>query len=443
MIPNSSRRSALPQAVLLVCLAMSCPTLLTAGELPPAHPPAGPGPTVRRLTLEEARQLALTNNKALALGRLNVEQLQHATNAARKDYFPKVLGSETYFHFNHDLGSVLTLRRGRLGLLPPGTATINAAVFNQDSNFSTVFVAQPITKLIAVNALVQIARADELAAQAKLDKGTRDLLSGVTQAYHGLVGAKRIQTALELQVKLLEQLLSVKPVPELRVGLLEARQGLAQVRGQIQELTVQINDLLDLPACTVLELVDPMPPDLAVRCADDAAEWAAKNNPEVREAEQSIAKAEAGLKVARMDYLPDVNIVGGYANQGFADYIQDNFSYIGIVGSYTFWDWGKRRDVKRQRQTQIALALQNLEVTRDKVRLEARKAYVSFEQAREAYRLAGEMVQARKEAEKGTTGQAAVQAKAETAKAELEYMKAEITYRVAHTQLTALLCSDQ
>jgi len=431
MIPNSSRRSVLPQAVLLVFFATTCrPSLLVAGEVPPAHAPTAPGTNVRRLTLEEARQLALTSNKALALARLNVEQLQHATNAARKDYFPKVLGASTYAHFNHDLGSVLTLKRGRLGILAPGTTTINAAVLNQDSSLSTVFVAQPITKLIAVNAAVQIARADELAAQAKLDKGTRDLLSGVTQAYHGLVGAQRIQTALELQVKLLEQLVSVKPVPELRVGLVEARQGLVQVRGQVQELTDQLNDLLDLPACTVLALAGP------------AAEWAAKNNPEVREAEQSIAKAEAGLQVARMDYLPDVNIIGGYANQTGASYIQDNFSYIGITGSYTFWDWGKRRDIKRQRQTQIALAQQNLQVTIDKVRLEARKAYVSFEQAREGYRLAGEMVQARKAAEKGATGQAAVQAKAETSKAELEYMKAEITYRVAHAQLAALLCSE-
>ena len=65
---------------------------------------------------------------------------------------------------------------------------------------------------------------------------------------------------------------------------------------------------------------------------------------------------------------------------------------------------------------------------------------VTFEQAREANRLAGEMVQARKEAEKAATGAAALQAKAETAKAELEAMKAEITYRVAHAQLAALVC---
>src|SRR5262249_9408141 len=143
--------------------------------------------------------------------------LQHATNAARKDYFPKALGNVTYFHFNDNLGQVLTFERGKFGRLQPGISTVSVPILNQDSTLSTVMVAQPITKLIAVNAAVQIARADENAAQAQLDKGTRDLLSGVAQAYYGLLGAQRIQTALELQVRLLEQLVSAKPAPELRI----------------------------------------------------------------------------------------------------------------------------------------------------------------------------------------------------------------------------------
>jgi outer membrane protein TolC len=395
---------------------------------------------VRRLTLEEARQLALQNNKALALARLNITEKQHATAAARKDYFPKVLGNVTYFNFNDNLGQVLTAT-GALGLLPTGTP-IETAVANRNSTLTTLFLAQPITKLIAVNAAVQVARADENTARAQLDKGTRDLLSGVAQAYYGLAGALRIRAALELQVKLLEQVFSAQPAPELRVGLLEARQGLLQVRGQVQELSDQLNDLLGLPACTILELVDPVPGDLPARCADDAAQAAVACSPEVREAQQKIRMAEAGLKVARMDYLPDVNIIGGWANQTFASYIQPNIGYIGLSGTYTFWSWGKKKDVERQRQTDIALAQQNLEVTMDKVALDARKAFGAYEQAREAYRLAGEMVEARKDAEKGLAGPAAMQAKADTSKAELESMKAEIAYRVAHAQLAALLCVE-
>jgi hypothetical protein len=85
------------------------------------------------------------------------------------------------------------------------------------------------------------------------------------------------------------------------------------------------------------------------------------------------------------------------------------------------------------------MARQNLQVTADKVRLDARKAYLGYEQAHEANRLAAEMVAARKDAEKYAAGPAALQAKGDTAKAELEAMKAEIAFRVAYAQLVALI----
>jgi outer membrane protein TolC len=424
-------------AALAFLAAFACPPGLRAQQAPP-----GDGPPVRRLTLEEARALALANNKSLELARLNVAEKEHAVSAASRDYFPKVLGSVDWFHFDSSLGNIVVTASGAAGLLQPGTVLANTSVLRQDSTLSTMFAAQPITKLIAVNAAVKIARADENAAKAQLDKGTRDLLSGVTQAYEGLLGALRMQAFLEVQANLLEQLMQLKPSPEVRVGLVVARQTLLEVRGQIKELTATLNSLLDLPACTVLELVDPLPPELPVRCATEAAQLALAHNPEVREAEQGVAKAEAALQVARMAYLPDVNVLGGWANQTAAPSIEPNIAYFAMTGTYTFWDWGKRRELVRDRHALIAVARQNLAVVTDKVQQDAWKAYNAFEQAREANRLAGEMVQARKEAEKAATGAAAVQAKADTAKAELEAMKAEITYRVAYAQLAALVCQE-
>jgi outer membrane protein TolC len=414
---------------------------LAAEEAPTLPAPTPDVPPARRLTLEEAKQLALADNKSLALAHLSIEEKRHIKAAAWKDYFPKILGNVTYLRFNDNLGSVVTVPNLGLGLVAPGT-TISTNAVRQNSTFTTALVAQPITKLIAVNAAVQIARADEIAARAQLDKGTRDLLSGVAQAYYALLGAQRIETALSLQVQMLEGLVKATPLPALRIGLLEAQQGLVQVRGQARELTDQLDNLLNLPPCTRLELVDPIPVEPPVRCADDAAQVALANSPEVRAAQQDVAKARAALQVARMDYIPDVLLFGGYQNQSAIPIIQPNISFLGVTANYTFWEWGKRKNITNQRKTQIALAEQNVQVTMDKVALEARKSYNSFEQAREAYQLAGAMVQARKEAEKTAIGKAAVQAKAETAKAELDQMKAEIAYRVAYAQLAALICVE-
>jgi outer membrane protein len=389
---------------------------------------------VCRLTLEDAKQRALMNNKALALARLNIDSKGHATSAATKDYLPKLLGNVTYFHFDNPLGTVLTTR----GTVLPGTIPVN--VLNQNTALSTALVAQPITKLIAVNAAVQVSRADEAIAQVKLDQGAQQILSGVTQAYYALIGAQRIRSALALQAQMLQQVGGAQPSPELRIGLVELRQGLLQVEGQIQELTDQLNDLIDFPGGTMLELADPMPSALPIDSAEQAVQMSMTNNPEMREAAQTICKAEAAMKIARMAYLPDVNVVGGFANQTGASYIQQNITYVGVTGSYTFFEWGKKVDLLRQRQADLAMAQQNMQVVSDKVQLETRKTFGAFQQALSAYRLAEEMVQAYQDAEKSANGPAAMMAaKGATAKAELEYMKAEITYRVAHAQMASAI----
>jgi hypothetical protein len=49
----------------------------------PAPPPAAPAAGPYRLTLEQARQMALSHNKSLDLARLNVTEKGYATEAAR------------------------------------------------------------------------------------------------------------------------------------------------------------------------------------------------------------------------------------------------------------------------------------------------------------------------------------------------------------------------
>ena len=429
------------------------PPALAAQEVP--APEASP-PAAHRLTLEQARDLALANNKQLQLGRLNIQGKQIAVRAEARDYFPKVLGTGAYLRFDEPLGTVVTTPGRQLGgqtiqILPRGpgiqiptitvpSQSVAVNVANRDSAFGALMVAQPITKLIGVSVLVDLARAEEEIASAQLDKGTRDLLSGVSQAYYGLLAARRIRDALSLQAGMLEKLLRVKPAAELRLAALELRKGLADADKQVAELAGVLAQLLGLPSCTGLELVEPVLPAVTVTCADEAAQHALANNPQVREAHQNITKARAGLRAAKMEYLPDVNVVGGYSGQTAADYIQDNFAFVGVTASYTFWDWGKRKEVKRQREAQIALAHQNVDVMIETVQLEARKAFLAFKQSEEELRIANDVVKVRQEAEQEAKDPAtALTAAAATAKAHLEQMQAEVNYRLAHAKLLAAI----
>src|SRR5262245_10739720 len=249
-------------------------TSLPLSQLLAKDGPARVGPSVVRLTIVEAKQRALASSNLLSIAALNEEGKAHAIKAAQADYFPKVTGTGLYFRFDDDLGKLLTTPgrrltgpRGRTLLTFP-SRTVEAAILNQNSSFSTVNVVQPITDLLKIRQGVKIAQADAGIAAAEAEKGARELASGVEQLFWGLLAARRIQTGAVESVRGAEQLAQTKTL-EARTALVEARQGLQAVNKQIADLQEQLNGLLGLPLCTTLELVEPPLPVLPFHCVDD------------------------------------------------------------------------------------------------------------------------------------------------------------------------------
>src|SRR5262249_46002105 len=148
----------------------------------PANPTPDSPPSACRLTLEEAKQRALANNKLLNLASLNAESKAFAVKAARADYFPKVAASAFSLHFNDTLGTVWTAG-GRTVVGPRGRAlftfpvtSVSESVLNQDSSYVIVTAVQPLTDLLKVRQGVKIAQADEQIARAQLEGGIRKLV---------------------------------------------------------------------------------------------------------------------------------------------------------------------------------------------------------------------------------------------------------------------------
>ena len=398
-----------------------------------------------RLTLDEVKQRVLADNKLLHLAALNVQSKGYATRAVQANYFPQIIGQSVYLHFNDDLGTVL-VTTGRHVTGPKGTpllnlpsVAVNASVLNQETNLNTVAAIQPITDLLKVRQGVKIAQADEQIAQAQLEKGTRELLSGVEQLYWGLLVAQRIRTGAQGAVAGAEALAKTGNL-EARTALVEGRQGLQEVSAQIAGLQLQLAILLDVPTCTQFELVEPPLPPPPLTCAEEAVALAVASSPEIREAEQTVAKAQAAVRAAKLDFVPSIAVVGGYTNQQAADYMQPNIGYIGVMGSYTFVDWGKRRSTIRERDQLVAMAILKVQQTRDTVRQDALKAFGEYEQSQQALKLAEEMVAVRKEAEKAAKTPADMfTAAKKSMTAEVDYLKADLTHRTAYVKLMSLI----
>jgi outer membrane protein TolC len=147
-----------------------------------------------------------------------------------------------------------------------------------------------------------------------------------------------------------------------------------------------------------------------------------------------------------VDYLPNVAILGAYANQTGASYIQQDIGYLGVTGSWTFFDWGHRRNTVRGAENLVALAHLKVQTTRDEVRQKTLKAFRELQQTQEAITGAREMLALRKEAEKKamtpealTNPEPLLKASKKRMEAEVEVVKADLAYRTAYAELMALI----
>jgi len=431
-----------------IALLLAGPLLAvaTVSSLVAQDPPTDKGPPpVLRLTLDEIKQRVLGDNKLLHLAALNVQSKDYAARAAKANYFPQVVGTSVYYHFDNDLGSVLTTA-GRTVSGPRGTPlktipsmTIDLPVINQNTAVNMVTVAQPLTDLLKVRQGVKIARADEQIAQAQMEKGTRELMIGVEQLFWGLIAAQRIGAGAAAAVAGTEPLAKTGNL-EARTALVEGKQALQEVSNQIADLQEQLAILLNVPTCTQFELVEPPLPVAPIRCADEAVSLALANSPEIREAEQITAKARAAVAAAKLDYVPSIALVGGYVNQTAADYIQPNIGYVGVMGTYTFVDWGKRRNTIHERDKLVMMAMLKVQQTQDDVRQQTLKAFRDYEQGQQTVNLAAELVEVRKEGEKAAaTPKAKFTAAKDSMTAQVDYVKADLAQRFAYVKLMSLI----
>jgi hypothetical protein len=133
----------------------------------------------------------------------------------------------------------------------------------------------------------------------------------------------------------------------------------------------------------------------------------------------------------------NVAVVGGYANHNL---LEPNIGFVGVLGSYTFIDWGKRRNTIRERDQLVGMATFKLQQTRDDVRQKALLAYGEYEATQQALQLTGELVAVRQEAAKNAAAPAAqFKAAKDLMEAQVDAVKADLAHRIAYVKPMAII----
>jgi outer membrane protein TolC len=365
-----------------------------------------------QLSLAQAIDLALKQNRDIKLAQLAVVDSQHKKEIARSDYFPHIRNQSSVLHIT-DLAGV-SIPAGAFGN-HPATGAIPGQNLLLDQGGLTSYTSgtgleQPLTQMFKIHASNRAAAADINTAKIQVDQAENAIALKVRQLYFGILIAQLKQKAAAEQVaagevKLQESLQDVErgnaldvAVLENRASALDAKQAALTQRLQIHDLTINLNDLMGLSLNTSLALdADVSAASVSVPSREECIRIAQQHSPEIQAAKQSVEKAKAGLSAAKDAYIPDVTGLARYSYQSGVPFLVHNFGTFGFSLSYDLFDGGRRVAGIKDAQTVLSEAELNLTKVADEVEVQVETAYDKVEQLQDLTGVAAEALKAREE----------------------------------------------
>jgi outer membrane protein TolC len=368
------------------------------------------------LTLSQAIDLALKQNREVKLAQLAVVDSEHKKEIARSAYYPLIRNESKFTHITQLAG--VEIPAGAFGN-HPDTGTIPGQTLFLDQGLTTNYTSgtgleQPVTQMFKIRESNRAAAADIKSARAQANQTQNEIALKVRQLYYGVLIAQLKQQAAQeeiaaSQVKLQESLDEVERgqaleevALESRASALDARQTALVQRLQIHDLTISLDDLLGLPLNTNLVLEADNSAPAPVPSREECIRIAQDRSPEIQAAKQSVEKAKAGLAAAKDEYIPDVTALARYSYQSGIPFLVHNFGTFGVSFTYDLFDGGKRVAEIKDSRTLLSEAELNLARIEDEVTVQVEKAYDKVEQLQDLVEVADQVVKTRAEASRVT-----------------------------------------
>ena len=388
---------------LLIALGL-CSSLAFAGE---------PGDTAsaRHITMHEAVQLALQHNHNIRIAGYKVDEKQHAKEVAKSGYFPSIRNDSTFVHLTDT--QLIQIYPGTLGTIAGYPVPAANSIINQggrDLTTSGTQLTQPLTTLLKIRSVNQMAQADLKISRQNAQQTENDVALKVHQLYYRVLIAQIHRDATEARIKASQDSQSerVEQVKygstleenliESRAQLLQAKQELLTTDLQLADLKLQLNDAMGLPLATALDL-DPNTVEAEPACArETCVAQALASHPEIIEARDEVEKATAAVQLAKTDLrVPDVDAFARYSYQNNVPFLARNFGSFGVHFGYDLFDSGRKRGLLREREAQLSQAKENLARLTDEVELSVQTAYNKLERTDQMRKVSQELLSLRTE----------------------------------------------
>jgi outer membrane protein TolC len=393
-----NRRTAL--FCILLWLGNSAATAAQETKLRPA----------RRITLDEAFQLALKHNHVVRIAIYKIEEKEHTKDIARSACFPILRNDSTLARVTDT--QFIGIPAGSLGAISGIPFAASTTILNQGGRTlitSGTQLTQPLTEILKVKPANDLAAAELDATRSKAHQTENEVALRVHQLYYRILIVQTHREAAQARIQASDDLRSERQQQvkygssleaeaiETRAQLLEAKQDLMTTELQLSDLTTQLDDAIGLPLTTplVLDASVQQPGDSCQR--EECLRVALESHPEIAEARAEIEKASAAVRFAKRQYLPDVEAFARYSYQDNVPFPARNFGTFGIHFGYDLFDGGSRNAAIGEHRAQLSQAEETLARIKEEVEVRVQTAYHKLERTRQMMKLSEELLALREE----------------------------------------------
>ncbi len=411
-----------------------------------------------QLTLDEALEIALVNNKTIDNAVLEVEKAENAIKAARTKLFPEF--DFSLYELHHLTDEAFTFKKGAFGDYPViGPIPAETTKIQTTPNFTTFMTAtvgQPISQLYEISLYVKQTKVEKALSGEELRASRQEVADRVKKEYYDILKIQSGLEALAEEIVFLKELyILVKKNVELErvleTELLDVEALLA--KAEYKELVLK-NDMATLKErfnftlgrdIETPFLVTPVPKaEPIIISPEEAEQLALDQRPEVRAARLGIEYAENEVKIEKSKYIPEVGVELQYTANFNIQLLPENIATIALFAKWDVFDWGYKSNLVGKKKKSVIQAQNRLDETESdvlidvnqKIRaLEASAMYIGVAEADQTAARENLRVTMNKYEQGTVLLQQVLEAESEMEDANSEYNQAVLDYWTSRAEL--------
>jgi len=415
------------------------------------------------LTLDQAIELALHNNHTIKIAEYGVAKAEEDISVAKTSRLPAL---HTFTLVSGNLAKNDIKIPNPAANQFPGLGPF--FLLTDERKPSLVFATtatEPLTQQYRIGLHIRLQHLSREVAQAKLRQQRNETIDQVKKTYYAILQTKSSLNSVAQAVKSYQELDKVTgdyvvQQVALRADYLVVQTRLAQAQYEELDLSSrlatqkeQLNSLLGREVGYEFEVTDaaafkPIDTNLPA-----ARKIALEHRPELQQARLIVEQATLARRIKKSEYIPDVSAGFAYLTpRNFPSVVPREFANVGVIVSWEFFDWGRKKHELAAIDNTIEQAKNGLKETEDQVLVDVGDKLRKLQLTGQALRVAKLAEDAAKENLRVSTGQYKFQAvmlsdvlksQASLAEATNEYQRALLTFWTAKAEFEKALGEDK